>query len=557
MKFSEYLKELKSADLPDEPGEAERDTDGDGLSDKEEAYYGTDPNNPDTDGDGMSDGDEVKRGRNPLGPGLLKDYFIPHSGNNYKPHALHPARLAFYAIASIVIKFLILSFIISLPVDAWLAPDVAREEAAKIIDLTNALRQKLGVNLLKENDLLDRAAYAKTEDMLIKQYFAHMSPEKKNLASWLGQTGYQYAFAGENLAMGFDQADAVVAAWEKSPTHYSNLIDRDFTEIGVSLQSGGYQGVETAMIAQMFGQPKGQAAAVKKTVAGQKTALKVELPPAKTEPQVLAAAIQPAVVIPELKIVYPQSGLISNDENVSLKISHAGVDKLSVFDGDRVIWQKDNLTGKETAAVLKFAEGTHEIKVSASAGKKTVWAQNLTLTVDLTPPALDADKTKIMVSDSADKTQKIISAAVYLSPDTASARLTAFEQNLKLDRGEEDGLWSGRMIVYLNGGAAAPVIPASVTAEDQAGNILRTDISYGNIAPVKTSSLEQYAYIKDKQPAYAKLLSAVSSGFYKILLTIAIIALLLNIFIEIRKQHPHIIASSLGFIFLLFLLILI
>ena len=42
------------------------DDDNDGLSDADEALYGTDPLNPDTDGDGVSDGDEVAAGRNPL-----------------------------------------------------------------------------------------------------------------------------------------------------------------------------------------------------------------------------------------------------------------------------------------------------------------------------------------------------------------------------------------------------------------------------------------------------------------------------------------------------------
>jgi len=50
------------------------DTDGDGLTDYEEVMiYGTDPLNPDTDGDGYSDGEEVANGYNPLGEGLLKD----------------------------------------------------------------------------------------------------------------------------------------------------------------------------------------------------------------------------------------------------------------------------------------------------------------------------------------------------------------------------------------------------------------------------------------------------------------------------------------------------
>jgi hypothetical protein len=44
------------------------DTDGDGLSDWEESFYKTDPNNRDSDGDGVSDGDEVFVGQNPTQP---------------------------------------------------------------------------------------------------------------------------------------------------------------------------------------------------------------------------------------------------------------------------------------------------------------------------------------------------------------------------------------------------------------------------------------------------------------------------------------------------------
>ena len=37
-----------------------KDSDGDGLSDADEDYYGTDPDDPDTDGDGLTDGEELE-----------------------------------------------------------------------------------------------------------------------------------------------------------------------------------------------------------------------------------------------------------------------------------------------------------------------------------------------------------------------------------------------------------------------------------------------------------------------------------------------------------------
>jgi hypothetical protein len=47
----------------------EKDSDGDGLKDWEEALWKTDPHNKDTDGDGTPDGEEVAEGRDPLKAG--------------------------------------------------------------------------------------------------------------------------------------------------------------------------------------------------------------------------------------------------------------------------------------------------------------------------------------------------------------------------------------------------------------------------------------------------------------------------------------------------------
>jgi uncharacterized protein YkwD len=241
-----------------------RDSDGDGLTDEVEIFLGTDPYKADTDGDGMNDLDEIRAGRNPLGAGDWKSWFLPHKGNNYHPHALHPKRLLFYATSALVTKVLVVLFALGLPMTAWLSPDILRDQSQKIIALTNELRTSLNTPTLTESPTLDRAAYAKASDMLLQQYFAHVGPDKKSLSSWLAEADYRYQVAGENLALGFDSAEGVMKAWQASPTHYANLIDKDFTQIGVSAVSGPYEETETTMVAQYFGTPVTVATPIKK-----------------------------------------------------------------------------------------------------------------------------------------------------------------------------------------------------------------------------------------------------------------------------------------------------
>ncbi len=229
------------------------DSDKDGLSDYEEKYiYGTDPKKADTDGDGLKDGYEIKIGTNPM----IKDFFIPHEGNNYRPKALQPKRLFFYGISALITKVIVFTVAVSIPLSAWLTPNTLYEEAKKIINLTNQVRINIGINTLIENEKLNESAMYKAQDMLINQYFAHTSPAGKRLSDWMNKVGYNYRFAGENLAIGFDTPESVIDAWKNSPTHYSNIIDPDYTEIGVGVISGKYNSYDTILIAQHFGSSK-------------------------------------------------------------------------------------------------------------------------------------------------------------------------------------------------------------------------------------------------------------------------------------------------------------
>lgn len=461
------------------------DSDKDGLSDYEEvSVYFTDPLNFDTDGDGISDGDEVMMGMNPNGPGKLVDFFVPHGGNNYKPKSLHPKRLAFHVLAAVSIKLLIFIFAAAFPIEAWLTPDVIMEQSQKIISLTNKIREDKGLAILKENSKLNQAAFAKASDMLLNQYFEHISPTKIGLSSWLDQSGYDYLFAGENLAMGFNDASEVVDAWTKSKTHYANLVDSDYREIGVGMVSGPFEEEETTLVAQYFGVPSQK-----------------ELSTRQTE-----------------KVVMP------------------------------TIVKKISLTSDVSVEPGVVAGNT----IQADSAEDT---EN----IDKTPPAVDQNRTKLTVDDSAGKDKLIIRVEAYLSPDAKSSEIYFQDNRLELKKDETDlNKWTGQQIVFLSNPADsnAPIILPSLSAEDYYGNAAKTDIRLENVRPNGLSLFDKYLFFRNHQSRTMESLFDISSFYYKALLVFLAISLLLNIFIEIKRQHPHIIFSTLGAMSLLTLLII-
>lgn len=127
-----------------------------------------------------------------------------------------------------------------------------------LIEETNENRTNNKENILKENALLSQAARMKAEDMAQKGYFSHISPEGIDPWFWIKQVGYSYEYAGENLAMDFSDSQDVIDAWMESPLHRENILGENFTEIGIGVAKGVYEGKETIFIVQLFGKQAGK-----------------------------------------------------------------------------------------------------------------------------------------------------------------------------------------------------------------------------------------------------------------------------------------------------------
>lgn len=183
----------------------------------------------------------------------FKKHFIPHEGNDHRPHFLRKENIRN-----------ILILVVFVEVFAFLGPTLSHINntggmaavlPAVLGDLTNDERQSQNLLALNTNPILNKAAEMKARDMATNGYFAHTSPDGKTPWYWLEQVGYKYQYAGENLAINFTDSKDVTNAWMNSPTHRANIVKDKYTEVGTGVATGMYEGHDTVFVAQVYANP--------------------------------------------------------------------------------------------------------------------------------------------------------------------------------------------------------------------------------------------------------------------------------------------------------------
>lgn len=176
-------------------------------------------------------------------------YFIPHEKNGYHPHFFRNTSLSALFVFSVFllgISFGNFLFLDKTVLGANIATNV-------LVDMANNARVASGTQVLVRNPKLDLAASMKAEDMIRNKYFAHFSPDGTTPWYFMREAGYNFVYAGENLAINFFDSFDVQNAWMNSPTHRANLLNSKYKEIGMSTKEGMYQGANSIYIVQMFG----------------------------------------------------------------------------------------------------------------------------------------------------------------------------------------------------------------------------------------------------------------------------------------------------------------
>ncbi|GMB09009.1 CAP domain-containing protein [Thermolongibacillus altinsuensis] len=111
--------------------------------------------------------------------------------------------------------------------------------AQQVIDLTNRERARAGLPALRADTQLSAVAQRKSLDMQQNHYFSHTSPTYGSPFDMMRNFGVTYKTAGENIAQGQRTPQEVVTAWMNSPGHRANILNRQFTHIGVGFEQAG------------------------------------------------------------------------------------------------------------------------------------------------------------------------------------------------------------------------------------------------------------------------------------------------------------------------------
>ena len=110
--------------------------------------------------------------------------------------------------------------------------------ANQVVTLVNQERAKAGLKPLTSDGPLTAMAMDKAKDMYSNGYFDHTSPTYGSPFDMMKAYGIKYTYAGENIAKGQRDPQEVMTAWMNSAGHRQNILNPNYTKIGVAYYNG-------------------------------------------------------------------------------------------------------------------------------------------------------------------------------------------------------------------------------------------------------------------------------------------------------------------------------
>lgn len=311
----------------------------------------------------------------------MKNFFIPTKDNKYKPYLLRKVALVVYSLILVFVNSFGGIFGISQAQASNITPD-------NIIALTNQERAASGLNTLKTDSRLAAAALAKANNMFAEQYWDHFGPNGETPWQFIRAEGYNYVYAGENLAKGFQTSEGVHEAWMASPTHAANIMSVNYKDVGVAVVQGVLLGKQTTLVVQMFGnltqQVAGTSTGTSKTASSGNTII------GKEQGQ-----------IKSIMITSPAQSSVTTDPSINVKgevTNSDGQYTVQVYDQTNVVGEtSSNSKAWEFDKSSDWSEGEHILKAQIK-GESTV-SDTVTFAVDSTAPVIDSASVSVKKSN--------------------------------------------------------------------------------------------------------------------------------------------------------------
>ena len=226
---------------------------------------------------------------------FFRHLFTPHHSNNHRARLLHNSSL--FILACLL---LVSGFGIGIIKDHThdVLGTTANISSSDLLNLTNVARNAAGLPSLHLDSQLSQAAAGKAEDMFTNNYWAHVSPSGVTPWDFIRGAGYNYSYAGENLARGYDTANDAMNAWMNSPEHKANILSPNYDDVGFAVAQGTLTGdIGTVLIVEEFGRR-----------AGQQSVIQNPVPVVQAQAKTLPSSVQAAQeAIPTPTVAQPTS----------------------------------------------------------------------------------------------------------------------------------------------------------------------------------------------------------------------------------------------------------
>jgi len=109
--------------------------------------------------------------------------------------------------------------------------DQAYAYGLRITELVNEHRAAAGLSPVKYSAQISKAAQVRAVE--IEKSFSHTRPDGRYFSTVFAEHGISYRYSGENIAWGQKSPEEVVTAWMNSAGHRANILNANFTELGV------------------------------------------------------------------------------------------------------------------------------------------------------------------------------------------------------------------------------------------------------------------------------------------------------------------------------------